>query len=175
MQDLKSALPQTARPVQVIDPKALERARLLGNLLDNAISLPGGYRVGLDPLLGLVPGLGDLVGTLLAGYIVWVGARLGLPRVTLGRMVFNILLEAVLGLVPVLGDLFDFAWKANLRNLELLEAHVAQPQTARASDMGFAIGLLAVAGLVLVGLTGGFLFLLGALWHLFVVSLNLGT
>jgi hypothetical protein len=93
--------------------------------MDNAIAIPGTkFRVGLDPILGLLPGAGDLVGTALSAYIVLEAVRLGLPRETLGKMVSNILLESVVGTVPVVGDWFDFAWKANAKNLELIETHL---------------------------------------------------
>ncbi|MBD2102103.1 DUF4112 domain-containing protein [Leptolyngbya sp. FACHB-261] len=146
--------------------QSLRRIQTLTHLLDNAIPLPGGYRVGLDPLLGLVPGAGDLVSTGLSAYIIWVAAQTGLPRSTLTRMVSNVALETVFGSVPVVGDLFDFTWKANLRNLDLLEEHLAQPRRAKAADRGFLVALLVILGLVAVVLVSGTLFLLSLFWRL---------
>lgn len=104
---------------------SIQRLRKLSRLLDNAIAIPGtSFRVGFDPILGLIPGVGDFVGTALSAYIVIEAARLGLPKATLGKMVGNILLESLVGTIPVVGDWFDFAWKANTKNMELLEAHV---------------------------------------------------
>ncbi len=146
--------------------RSLERVRQLSYLLDNAIPLPGGYRVGLDPLLGLVPGVGDLLGTSMSAYLIWVAASTGLPRSTVMRMVLNVGLETVVGSVPVVGDLFDVAWKANVRNLALLESHLAQPQRAQAADRGFVVVLLVILGIGVVGMLGGVLFFLSLLLRL---------
>lgn len=103
----------------------LNRIRTLSRLMDNAIRIPGlGYRIGLDPILGLVPGGGDLVSAAFSAYIIFLATRFGLPRQVLNRMIFNVGLEAVIGLVPVVGDLFDSAYKSNIRNLALLEQHL---------------------------------------------------
>ena len=128
---------------------SLQRLRKLSRLLDSAIGIPGGFRIGLDPILGLVPGVGDFVGTALSTYIVIEAARLGLPRAILGRMVLNIFLEGVVGAIPVVGDLFDFAWKANIRNMALLEAHLSVPPESKKVNRWFIFLLL--AGLLVVG------------------------
>ncbi|MDX1497656.1 MAG: DUF4112 domain-containing protein [Salinisphaeraceae bacterium] len=103
------------------------RARLqkLARLMDDAFTLPGGVRIGLDGLIGMIPVVGDIVGALLALYIVWQARRLGVPGRLQRRMLGNIGLELLVGLVPVAGDLFDFAFKANRRNLHMIEAHLA--------------------------------------------------
>ncbi|NHI01657.1 MULTISPECIES: DUF4112 domain-containing protein [Oceanimonas] len=99
------------------------RARLdrLAWLLDSAVRLPGGFRIGLDGIMGLVPGVGDLAGAALSGYIVLQAARMKLPVTLLARMGLNVLLEVLIGSIPILGDLFDFAFKANRRNVRLME------------------------------------------------------
>lgn len=103
--------------------------------LDSSIVVPGTrFRIGLDALIGLVPGIGDLVGTGLSAYIVAAAARRGLPGSVLLRMAFNVGLEAIVGAVPILGDLFDAAWKANQRNVALLRQYSAVPQRARAQS-----------------------------------------
>ena len=102
--------------------------------------------------MGLIPGAGDFLGTALSAYFVIEAARLGLPRSTLGRMVFNILLEGVVGSVPVLGDLFDFAWKANIQNVALLEAHLNAPHKSEKVDRWFIFLLLAGLLIFSVGL-----------------------
>ena len=104
----------------------LTRLRALSHLLDSSVRLPGGYRIGLDPLIGLIPGVGDAVMLLPAGYIVFEAYRLGVPRRTLARMGFNIGVETLFGAVPILGDVFDATFKANNRNLYLLERHTGQ-------------------------------------------------
>lgn len=143
--------PQSSR--QLTDPKlsTLKRVRRLGYILDEAIRIPGTrFSIGLDPLIGLVPGAGDFVGTLLSAYIVLEAARLGLPRGALIQMVTNILFETVIGTVPVVGDLVDVTWKANTKNIALLEEHVGIPipQTRKKADWLFLTLLL--GGLLLV-------------------------
>lgn len=128
---------------------SLKRLRQMSHLLDNVIAIPGtGIRFGLDPILGLLPGGGDVLTGFMSVYIVFEAARMGLPAPTLGRMGFNIVLDTLTGLVPVLGDLFDVAWKANSQNVALLEKHMANPEPSRAADKVFAfmviVGLLAL-------------------------------
>ncbi|WP_221032448.1 DUF4112 domain-containing protein [Actomonas aquatica] len=102
------------------DPR-LRRVRGLARVLDSSIPLGGGRRIGLDPIIGLLPGGGDAIGAIFSCYILWEGARLGVPGRNLWRMAGNILLETVVGAVPIAGDLFDFAWQANVRNVRLIE------------------------------------------------------
>lgn len=107
-------------------PRPLARARRLAWLLDESIPVPGtSWRVGLDPLVGLVPGLGDWVSWGVGLHLLWGAGRMGAGPGVLLRMAGNLVVDAVTGVVPVLGDLFDLAWKANTRNLRLLEAHAA--------------------------------------------------
>jgi hypothetical protein len=130
---------------------SLQRLRKFSRLLDNAIGIPGtSFRVGLDPILGLLPGAGDFVGTALSAYIVIEAARLGVARGTLGRMVFNILVESVVGALPVVGDLFDFAWKANTKNIELLEAHLNVAHENEKASRWFIFLLL--TGFLVIGI-----------------------
>jgi hypothetical protein len=140
---------QHSRPP--IDPKlsTLRRLRRLSYLLDNAIPIPGtAYRIGLDPLLGLLPGGGDFFGTALSLYIMLEASRLGVPRSTLVQMVRNILFDTLSGTVPVLGDLVDVAWKANVKNIALLEDHLDIPQAGKKADWLFLA--LLIGGVLLV-------------------------
>lgn len=123
-------------------------------LLDNAIPLPFvKYRVGLEPLIGFIPGIGDLAGLLLSSYIVVQAARLGVPWATVLYMVFNAGVEALVGLIPVVGDLFDFAWKANQRNVALMQAALDDPQlTVRRSRRMLTV-IFSLAFGALIGLT----------------------
>lgn len=135
------------------------RARLkrLAWLLDSSIPVPGlNFRVGLDAVLGLIPGFGDAAGVLLSSYIVHEAWRLGAPKSVLLRMWLNVIVEGVVGAVPILGDLFDAAWKANQRNVALLEAHVQEPRrTGRTSRALIAVLILTVvliaAGAIVLG------------------------
>ena len=137
----------------------LKRLRTLTHVLDNAIPIPGTpYRVGLDPLLGMIPAGGDIAGAAVSAYIVVSAAKLGLPRESLVRMVMNILLEVFVGTVPVLGDLFDVAWKANVKNMELLDIHMKTPKKGKKADKWFVFLLvgglmLAVVGAIALGVT----------------------
>jgi len=101
--------------------RAIRRLRALTRLLDTAVPIPGTpWRVGLDPILGLIPGAGDVATTALSLYMVHEARRLGADKTLLRRMMINVGLDFGVGLVPLLGDVFDFAFKANLRNWKLL-------------------------------------------------------
>lgn len=89
-------------------------------MLDSSIPLPGGYRIGLDGVIGLVPFVGDALGASLSTYIVIQAARLGVSTRLLLKMMLNIVVEATVGIIPILGDVFDMVWKANERNITLL-------------------------------------------------------
>lgn len=145
---------------------AIARLRSLTHLLDNALPIPGTkYRIGLDPLVGLLPGGGDIAMSLLSVYIVLEAARFGLPRASLVRMMWNLILDALLGAVPLAGDFVDVAWKANSKNLALIEAHLAQPRQQEKADYLF-LGLLIVIFLGIVTAFGGLtIFLIGAIWN----------
>lgn len=120
------------------------RIARLAWLLDNSIPLPGTrFRIGLDAIVGLIPGLGDLVGVLLSSYIVREAARIGTPPSVLIRMALNVAVEGVVGLIPFLGDIFDAAWKANQRNLALLDAHFEDPRGTVRSSRAFVALLVA--------------------------------
>ncbi|MGZ8231451.1 MAG: DUF4112 domain-containing protein [Burkholderiales bacterium] len=124
----------------------LDRLGRLAWLLDSAFLLPGTrFRFGLDALVGLIPGLGDALGVLVSSYIIREAARAGAPTSVLMRMALNVAVEGLFGLIPVAGDIFDAAWKANQRNVALLEAVVENPRRAARSSS-------VVVGLVLIGL-----------------------
>ncbi len=135
---------------------SLRRLRRISHLLDNAIAIPGTkYRIGLDPILGLIPGGGDLIGSVFAGYVVFKSAQMGVPQETLVKMAANIVFDTVAGTVPVAGDLLDVAWKANVKNIELLDAHLGSPEPGKKADWLFVAALL--LGLMLI--VGGVIFL----------------
>ena len=134
------------------EQRRLERVRRIATLLDNAIPIPGTrYRVGLDPLLGLLPGIGDAVGAVMAGYILIEAARLGVPRSVLLRMLLNIGVDSAVGAVPGLGDLFDFVWKADAKNLSLLQRHLGEPVATRRASRGVLVAVAAAVGLLALG------------------------
>ncbi|MBD2355670.1 DUF4112 domain-containing protein [Tolypothrix sp. FACHB-123] len=148
MPDLPSRYP-------MIEPDAkaptVRRLRQLSRLMDNMITIPGTQvGVGLDPILGLLPIGGDFLGVILSCYIVLEAARIGVSRATLGRMVVNIIIDGLIGTFPMLGDLFDFAWKANTLNIQLLEENLKSPQNMQKADKGFM--LLLLVGLLLIAI-----------------------
>ncbi|MEN8375670.1 MAG: DUF4112 domain-containing protein [Gemmatimonadota bacterium] len=118
--------------------------RTLARVLDRAIRVPGtDFRIGLDGLLGLLPGLGDAAGMALSTAIVLAAVRAGAPRGVLSRMLANVALDAALGAVPLLGDAFDFAWKANARNALLLERFLEDPAPVKGASRGFTAVVIA--------------------------------
>jgi hypothetical protein len=113
------------------DATRLKHIRLLSRVLDEQFRLPGTtYRIGLDGLLGLIPGVGDAASALLSTYILYEAIRLGVPKTLLLRMIANIGIDTVGGAIPVVGDIFDIAWKANKKNAALLHAYLASQRTS---------------------------------------------
>ena len=147
--------------------KNIESARALARVLDSAIGIPGTkLRVGLDALLGLIPGAGDAVGAALSGYIILAAARAGASRPVLLRMVGNVVVDTVIGAIPVLGDLFDVAFRSNTRNVALLERLAVDPVTVDRGSRRLGVVVIAILVLVILGIvTLGFL-LARMLWGL---------
>jgi hypothetical protein len=143
--------------VPIVTREVRERLARLAWLLDSSIPIPGTrFSIGLEALIGLVPVLGDLVGVLLSSYIVREAAALGVGRSILARMALNVAVEGVVGMIPLAGDVFDAAFKANQRNVRLLNAWLDDPRRTTRQSRGF-MGLLglALAGmLVLIGASG---------------------
>ncbi|MBD2022131.1 DUF4112 domain-containing protein [Leptolyngbya sp. FACHB-36] len=145
---------------------ALQRLRTISHVMDNAIPIPGTtYRVGIDPLLGLLPGAGDVAGSALSAYIILEAARFGLPRSTLTRMLVNLVLDSVFGSLPIIGDFFDATWKANSRNLALLEAHVAHPRPQQRADRAFLVVLVIALVAIVLGVATVATLLVSLIWR----------
>ncbi|HEX6265597.1 MAG TPA: DUF4112 domain-containing protein [Burkholderiales bacterium] len=124
---------------------ARERLSRLAWLLDSSIPIPGtGFSIGLDALIGLVPVAGDLLGVLLSGYIVKEAAALGVSRSILVRMALNVAVEGLVGMIPFAGDVFDAAFKANQRNVRLLNAYLDHPARATRASRAFVFGMLSL-------------------------------
>ena len=138
-------------PQEAHDQTALVKA--VAKLMDSAFVIPGTNRkIGLDAIIGLVPGIGDAIGALVSGYIVTTAAKLGVSRVVLARMMMNTAIDTVVGIVPFVGDLFDAAWKANVKNAALLERAVLDPGRAERSSAAVIAAL--VGGIVLLTVGG---------------------
>jgi hypothetical protein len=146
----RSRGPETALDKRPIDTH-LER---IGFVMDRAIRVPGtDIRFGLDPIIGLLfPAAGDAISTVLSAYIVLGSVRHGLPKVVLARMVFNVAVDYLIGSVPFLGDLFDFGWKANQRNLRLLEQHATGERRSYWSDWAWVFLLLGGLAVFIIGI-----------------------
>ena len=133
----------------------LTHLRQLSNVLDTAIRIPGtSIRFGLDGLLGLVPGVGDVTTGLASVFVILTAARMGVPATVLGRMIMNVAIDSAVGVIPVLGDVFDIAWKANTRNVALTEQYMTAPEherrrTERVSGLQL-VGLIALLLVVVV-------------------------
>lgn len=124
-------------------------ARLLAFVLDDLIPIPGTkYRVGLDPIIGLIPGLGDTSMTAVSSLILVQALRAGVPRVTIARMAVNVLINAIGGALPGLGDIFSAWFKSNQRNYGLLQKHALGSRRSTAADWAFLIAILIVIGVV---------------------------
>jgi hypothetical protein len=146
--------------------RRLRRLRGVSWFLDRSIPI-GRWRIGVDPLIGIIPGAGDWIGALLSLYVFYEGARLGMSSAVLTRMAGNILIETIVGAVPVLGDMFDFVWQANTRNVALIERHYRPERRARSlGQIGWFV--VAFAALVLT-ITAGLIYVffrgVGALFN----------
>lgn len=138
-------------------------AEFVADLLDRSIRIPGTrYRIGLDPLIGLIPGLGDAIANAIGLVIIVVAARLGVPRITLVRMGINVLTNGLIGMMPGLGDLFSAWFMSNVRNVELMHRVAASDRTA--PDWAFVgVVLAGILGL-LIGSVLGMFSLVRAFW-----------
>ena len=126
--------------------------RTLARMLDSAVRVPGtGIRFGAESIFGLIPVVGDIAGAALSGYIVLASARLGAPAPTVVRMLVNIGIDTVVGAVPVLGDLFDVGWRANMRNVELLEGHLGAPSASKPANRWVVIAVVVALLLLAIG------------------------
>jgi hypothetical protein len=147
-------------PVKATNDRELARAQALARVLDSAVGIPGTrIRVGLDALLGLIPGAGDIAGAVLSGYIVLHAARRGASRAVLWRMIANVAIDAAIGTIPILGDLFDVGYKSNMKNVQLFERYAAAPEVVDTRSKRVGAALIFVLLLLMIGVvTLGFLF-----------------
>ena len=119
---------------------SLARITLLAKLMDNAFVIPGlNRRVGLDSVIGLVPGVGDAISAAIASYIIWEARQLGLPRWKIARMVGNVAVDTALGAIPLAGDVFDIFFKANERNMRIIHDHLGTPKRGPREIEGTAV------------------------------------
>lgn len=154
----------TRRPTQRTDAATAE-VELLAWLLDNSIPIPGtGRRIGVDALIGLIPGAGDLVSGGLGLLVVVRAAQRGLPTIVLARMLLNVALDFSIGAIPIIGDAFDLWFKSNARNVALMRRYVATPTASTAGQWLFFGGILAAVGLAALAFVWLIWALLGAIF-----------
>ena len=115
--------------------KNLQRIRKIAKLLDTAIGIPGTkIRFGLEPILGLIPGGGDLITAFISAYSIYLATSFGLEKSEIFKMIKNVAIDTALGSVPIVGDIFDVYFKSNIRNLEILENHIAKTEIDSETD-----------------------------------------
>ncbi len=138
----------------------------LSKYLDDWVKIPVvGWRFGLDALVGLIPNVGDTVTSLASFYILVAGVRYGVPKITLLRMAFNIGLDYVVGAIPFLGDAFDFFWKANKQNMDLIRERGTGKGKGTTGDYIFVVGMILLLIGILVGSILVSLYILGLLFR----------
>ena len=150
--DPRMNVPNTIRTVVAADPvrerRALAAERRIGaaaHLLDDLVVIPGTKaRIGLDPLIGLIPFLGDAITAVMAAWIIIESTRFGIPAVVIVRMLINAAVDFAIGLVPFVGDLVDFGFKGNRRNLELFHRHALDPDADTTGSTALVVGILLV-------------------------------
>ena len=151
-----------------IDRKQIEIEEGLENLshyLDGLFRIPGtGWRFGLDALIGLIPNVGDTITSFASFYILLAGVRYGVPKITLLRMAFNIGLDYLVGTIPFIGDAFDFFWKSNKQNIDLIRTRATGQGKGTTSDYIFVFGII---GFLILLLVGSILVSLYVIWAIF--------
>jgi hypothetical protein len=149
--------PEEKRKRQTLEPLF----KWLALIMDEFVRVPGTkFRFGLDPLLGLIPGIGDTSSALVSALALIQAVRVGIPKILLARMSLNILINEVVGIIPVIGDAFSFWFKSNARNYQIIKDHSLAPGISRRSDWIFVIAVLVLLfGVVCLGLLISFLLL----------------
>ena len=142
------------------------RIRSVARALDSAVRIPGTrITFGIDSVIGIVPGLGDLAGALMSGYIVVASARLGAPPSVIARMILNLGVDTLVGSVPLFGDVFDVGFRANIRNADLLDRHLAKPvETRRSSRLAVLAAIAGMGVLAAIGVGLAILAVRGLNW-----------
>lgn len=139
---------------------------LLAKVLDELFRIPGtNIKVGLDPLIGLIPGMGDGSAAVISAFLIVRGAQAGLPKIVLARMALNVLINAAVGAIPGAGDVFSVFYKSNIKNLELFQKHAGNPGARKKADWFFVVGLISLMLLAVVLLVTVALTAFVALWH----------
>jgi hypothetical protein len=140
----------------------------LAHYLDGLFRIPGtGWRFGLDGLIGLIPNVGDTLTSFASFYILIAGVRYGVPKITLLRMAFNIGIDYLVGSIPFLGDAFDFFWKSNKRNVDLIRERATGKDKGATGDYIFVFAIIGILIAILVGSILLSLYILGSIFYEF--------
>jgi hypothetical protein len=151
--DMKEKSPELQRTKEQLDQFAW--------LLDNCFQIPGlRWRFGLESVLGLVPGLGDIISGILALFLMIRAIQFRLPWIVIARMALNSLIDLVVGAIPFAGDLFDAVWKANTRNMQLFHAYAEEPELSTRRHWFFIVGLVSGFVLCCLGIIAGTIWIL---------------
>lgn len=146
-------------------------ADMLAKVLDTAIRIPGtSLSIGLDPLIGLIPGIGDALANLLGTGILGLAVRLRLPRIVVVRMSLNLLINGIVGAIPVAGDVFSVWFQSNRRNAALLRAAATRPERETHPDWLYVGGIIGSTAVILLLAIAGIVWLVAKLWEMIAVS-----
>lgn len=147
-------------------------AKALGQLLDSSLTIPGtSIRIGLDPLIGLIPGIGDFISNAIGSSLLVLATKAGVPRIVILRMSLNIAINMIIGAIPIIGDLFSIWFKSNVQNAQLLHRHCQRTEsTPNLSDWVY-VGSIVTGLLLLLGAMGAFLFWFAS-WILWIFGLE---
>ena len=164
-----SAIPPQSPSEDALHRQALvEAAELLAKVLDTTVKIPGtSLYLGLDPLIGLIPGIGDVLANLIGTVILGMAARLEVPRIVIARMSLNLLINGVIGAVPIFGDLFSVWFRSNSRNADLLRQAAMQATRRTHYDWTYVVGIIGGTLVLLVGLVVCVLWAAISLWSRF--------
>ena len=154
-------------PREVHEVDRLWFAKFLADLLDQRFTIPGtSIRIGLDPIISLIPGIGDLLANLTGSLILVVAARLGVPKIALVRMGTNVAINTVIGAIPIFGDVISIWFRSNIRNVELLQRYLGRPtKKATFGDWLFVNALVICLLLILIGAFFAAVFLFKQIWN----------
>lgn len=148
-------------------PSKHYKSQKFAELLDSWFTIPGTkIKVGLDPILGLVTGIGDLAGVSLSVYFMFYATRLGAKTSVLLRMFMNIMADLTIGIIPIIGDLFDVAWKANLRNAKLLEELEIDPEKLEKESTVYMWIVFTTLVLILIGILVAIGWAIARVWNI---------
>jgi len=145
------------KEIEEQNEEKLLRLKLLGNRLDEIITIPGTkYKIGIDPIIGIFPVIGDLLGSIISIYIIYSGSKMGVSSQVIAKMSLNLGIDFTVGLIPVFGDIFDMGWKANKKNIELIEKNINQTKENKGFN-NLIIATLTILILVVFLMILGFL------------------